>query len=78
MTFPLFRASLRTAKAKNTQKKRVHLLELYREISNHILDIILRHSNFSGDDLLRGKWGKIDRRWLWSGRDELLFGVDKF
>lgn len=32
LTFPAFRANLGNAKKKNTEKKRVHLQELYREI----------------------------------------------
>ncbi len=32
LTFPAFRANLGNAKQKNTEKKRVHLQELYREI----------------------------------------------
>lgn len=42
LTFPFFRANLRKAKNKaNTKKKRVRLLELYREISSRFEEYVV-------------------------------------
>ena len=66
MTFPAFRANLGNAKQKNTEKKRVHLQELYREILKS--RVIAKHWwGFAARE-----WGNAGGTWLWSGRDELF------